>query len=148
MKRRALCSLLIAAPAAAGAYLAESIERLLAASPAAHTAFWGIQVVDLATGKTLYELNRDHFFVPASNTKLFTTALALTRLGPDFTFRDARAGRRRARRRRAHSRARSAWSAAAIRTSRRAPIPYRTGPSPAIRWSPSRIWPTRSRRAA
>ena len=42
--------------------------------------------MDLGSGKTLYELNPDHFFVPASNTKLFTTALALTRLGPDFTF--------------------------------------------------------------
>ena len=43
-------------------------------------------MVDLASGKTLYESNPDHFFVPASNTKLFTTALALERLGPDFTF--------------------------------------------------------------
>ena len=42
--------------------------------------------MDLGSGKTLYELNPDRFFVPASNTKLFTTALALTRLGPDFTF--------------------------------------------------------------
>src|SRR5207245_1462123 len=41
---------------------------------------------DLATGKTLYELNPDHFFVPASNTKLFSTALALNRLGAEFTF--------------------------------------------------------------
>jgi len=49
-------------------------------------AFWGIRIVDLATGKTLYELNPDHFFVPASNTKLLSTGLALTRLGPDFTF--------------------------------------------------------------
>jgi D-alanyl-D-alanine carboxypeptidase/D-alanyl-D-alanine-endopeptidase (penicillin-binding protein 4) len=69
------------------ASLAENIERLIASSPAARTAFWGIRMVDLASGKTLYEANPDHFFVPASNTKLFTTAMALTRLGPDFTFR-------------------------------------------------------------
>jgi D-alanyl-D-alanine carboxypeptidase/D-alanyl-D-alanine-endopeptidase (penicillin-binding protein 4) len=72
------------------ASLPENIEKLLAASgpvgAAARTAFWGIQIVDLGSGKTLYELNSDRFFVPASNTKLFTTALALTRLGPDFTF--------------------------------------------------------------
>src|SRR5262245_7446763 len=76
---------LVPAPASA-ATLAESIERLLASSPASRTAFWGIQAVDLATGRTVYELNANHFFVPASNTKLFTTALALMRLGPEFTF--------------------------------------------------------------
>jgi D-alanyl-D-alanine carboxypeptidase/D-alanyl-D-alanine-endopeptidase (penicillin-binding protein 4) len=74
----------------AAAGLPESIDRLLAASgpvgAPARAAFWGIQIVDLGTGKTLYELNPNRFFVPASNTKLFTTALALTRLGPDFTF--------------------------------------------------------------
>lgn len=68
------------------ASLPESIARLIASSPAARTAFWGIQIVNLASGKTLYEQNAAHFFVPASNTKLFTTAMALTRLGPDFTF--------------------------------------------------------------
>jgi len=68
------------------AALPESIQKLLDSSPAARTAFWGIQIVDLATGKTLYELNPDHYFVPASNVKLFSTALALTRLGADFTF--------------------------------------------------------------
>ena len=69
------------------ASLAENIERLIASSPAARTAFWGIRIVDLASGKTLYEANPDHFFIPASNTKLFTTAMALQRLGPDFAFR-------------------------------------------------------------
>jgi len=63
-----------------------SIDRLLESSPAARGAFWGIQVTDLETGRTLYQLNADRLFVPASNTKLFTTALALLRLGPQFTF--------------------------------------------------------------
>ncbi len=68
------------------ATLAERIEELIASSPAAKGAFWGIQAVDLAHGTLLVEKNADRFFVPASNTKLFTTALALSRLGPDFTF--------------------------------------------------------------
>ena len=63
------------------ASLAEKIDRVLASSK----AFWGIEVVDLESGKTLYRWNADRFFVPASNTKLFTTAMALSRLGPDFT---------------------------------------------------------------
>jgi D-alanyl-D-alanine carboxypeptidase/D-alanyl-D-alanine-endopeptidase (penicillin-binding protein 4) len=83
--KRAVILLLLAAVAGATS-LPESIDRLLGLSPAARTAFWGIQVVDLATGKTIYELNPDRFFVPASNTKLFTTALALSRLGPGYTF--------------------------------------------------------------
>jgi D-alanyl-D-alanine carboxypeptidase/D-alanyl-D-alanine-endopeptidase (penicillin-binding protein 4) len=87
MKR--LCIVLLALAGAApsvASTLAERIEALFAASPAARGAFWGVQAVDLTTGKTLYALNPDRFFVPASNTKLFTTAMALTRLGPDFTF--------------------------------------------------------------
>jgi D-alanyl-D-alanine carboxypeptidase/D-alanyl-D-alanine-endopeptidase (penicillin-binding protein 4) len=78
--------LLALALTSSAATLAERIDQLLAASPAARAAFWGIQAVDLATGKTIFELNPRSFFVPASNTKLFTTSLALARLGPDFTF--------------------------------------------------------------
>ena len=78
-----LFCLVLPAPAAG---LPENIQKLIDASPAARTAFWGIQIVDLANGKTIYELNPDHYFVPASNAKLFSTALALTRLGPDYTF--------------------------------------------------------------
>jgi D-alanyl-D-alanine carboxypeptidase/D-alanyl-D-alanine-endopeptidase (penicillin-binding protein 4) len=83
--RRAILALAFAMPLC-GANLAESIRQLIDASPVARTAFWGIQVVDLATGKTIYELNPNHNFVPASNTKLFTTALALSRLGPEHKF--------------------------------------------------------------
>ncbi len=59
--------------------------RVFAASPAA--GHWGVLVVDAATGETLYSLNADSYFTPASNTKLFTTALALARLGPEHRFR-------------------------------------------------------------
>ena len=84
MKRLALALALAASLSAAS--LPESIARLIASSPTSRAAFWGIEIVDLASGKTIYEQNAGHFFVPASNAKLFTTALALTRLGPDFTF--------------------------------------------------------------
>src|SRR5277367_487702 len=47
---------------------------------------WGIEVADRDTGETLYELNGDHFFTPASNAKVVTTALALATLGSDYRF--------------------------------------------------------------
>ncbi|HSY59720.1 MAG TPA: D-alanyl-D-alanine carboxypeptidase/D-alanyl-D-alanine-endopeptidase [Terriglobales bacterium] len=48
---------------------------------------WGLLVVDRDTGETLFELNSEHFFTPASNVKLFTSAFALATLGPDYRFR-------------------------------------------------------------
>jgi serine-type D-Ala-D-Ala carboxypeptidase/endopeptidase (penicillin-binding protein 4) len=48
---------------------------------------WGIEVADRLSGQTLYELNADRFFAPASNAKIVTTALALATLGRDFRFR-------------------------------------------------------------
>jgi len=48
---------------------------------------WGVLVTDAATGEVLYAHNADNYFTPASNTKLYTTALGLAKLGPDFRYR-------------------------------------------------------------
>jgi len=69
---------------AAKAPIASRVIALIKASPIASTAFWGIEVQDLDSNRAIFHLNEQRFFVPASNTKLFTTALALTRLGADF----------------------------------------------------------------
>ena len=55
--------------------------------PLAQKSFIGVLIVDAATGKTLYDLNADRYFTPASNTKLFTTTLAMSTLGPEYRFR-------------------------------------------------------------
>jgi D-alanyl-D-alanine carboxypeptidase/D-alanyl-D-alanine-endopeptidase (penicillin-binding protein 4) len=62
-------------------------ERVLAIlkSTGSERASWGMLVVDRDTGAVLCEMNSDHFFAPASNAKLFTTALVLATLGPDYT---------------------------------------------------------------
>jgi len=65
--------------------LQQRIEAVLA-SPEAWRGHWGIKIVSLDSGKTLYSLNERKLFTPASNAKLFTTALALATLGPDFRF--------------------------------------------------------------
>ncbi len=89
-----LLVLLLAAPSAAAARkkapkrpsLSQRIEQLLA-QPDVARGFWGIEVVSLTSGNTLYANNADRLFTPASNTKLFTTSAALALIGPDYKFR-------------------------------------------------------------
>ena len=47
----------------------------------------GVKIVSLDTGKTLFEHNAGKLLKPASNAKLYTGALALDRLGPQFRIR-------------------------------------------------------------
>ncbi|MBI4469916.1 MAG: D-alanyl-D-alanine carboxypeptidase/D-alanyl-D-alanine-endopeptidase [Acidobacteria bacterium] len=48
---------------------------------------WGILIESLDRPRVLFEHNRHQLFIPASNTKLYTTATALARLGPDYRAR-------------------------------------------------------------
>lgn len=64
------------------------IDELLA-RPAAQRTLWGVLVRDVESGETVYERNGNKLFVPASNAKLFSTALALRRLGADYRFTTA-----------------------------------------------------------
>ena len=82
-----LLTLTFAATAVAAEHksLAARIETILA-DPEMARAFWGIEVVSLESGKTLYSQNSDKLFTPASNTKLFTTAAVLALIGPAYKF--------------------------------------------------------------
>jgi serine-type D-Ala-D-Ala carboxypeptidase/endopeptidase (penicillin-binding protein 4) len=66
--------------------LGQKLDALIGGSPLAIKSTLGIRVVDLRTGEELYTRNAQQFFLPASNMKLFTSALALTRLGADYRF--------------------------------------------------------------
>ena len=65
--------------------LAEKINAILS-QPQFAIAHWGMDAVDLATGKTIYSLNQDQLFMPASNMKLFTTAAVLATAGRTIAF--------------------------------------------------------------
>ena len=75
---------LLALVSCSAADLAQHLDALIEDNRA--MGFAGIHVVDLASGRTLYRRNEDRLFLPASNLKLLTTALALDRLGPDYRF--------------------------------------------------------------
>ncbi|MDQ3995707.1 MAG: D-alanyl-D-alanine carboxypeptidase/D-alanyl-D-alanine-endopeptidase, partial [Gemmatimonadota bacterium] len=48
---------------------------------------WGVMVVSLTRGDTLFALNPDAMLQPASTMKMYTAAIALERLGPNHTFK-------------------------------------------------------------
>lgn len=85
MLRFVLFLFLTVGPALAASFLEQRIDQLVRSTPAIEPAEAGIEIVQLATGKVLYSRDAGKLLTPASNTKLFTTALALLRLGADHT---------------------------------------------------------------
>lgn len=88
MKRLALLAMLSATPAYAQASLSERVAAVLA-EQGPGTRF-GLVVAD-AEGREIVAIAPDQRFVPASNTKLFTTAAAFATLG-DLTVEDTVGG--------------------------------------------------------
>jgi D-alanyl-D-alanine carboxypeptidase/D-alanyl-D-alanine-endopeptidase (penicillin-binding protein 4) len=50
-------------------------------------ARWGISVISMADGSTIYTRDADKLFTPASNMKIYTTGVALDLLGSDYRWR-------------------------------------------------------------
>jgi serine-type D-Ala-D-Ala carboxypeptidase/endopeptidase (penicillin-binding protein 4) len=92
-RRAAAAALLALLPALLPTLAAEPVPKELDAalraivdgSPLAG-ARAGILVADVATGKVVYAKDADVLLNPASNVKLFTSAAALARLGPEYRF--------------------------------------------------------------
>ncbi len=63
--------------------LSAQIDALIG-QPRFATASWGIAVASLDSGRMLYTHRADKLLQPASTAKLFTAALSLASLGPDY----------------------------------------------------------------
>lgn len=66
--------------------LGRDIDRIIDESDFAH-ARWGVFVMSLRDGRVLYARAADQAMAPASNLKLYTTAVALDLLGADYRWR-------------------------------------------------------------
>jgi D-alanyl-D-alanine carboxypeptidase/D-alanyl-D-alanine-endopeptidase (penicillin-binding protein 4) len=68
------------------AELRERLTQVLHERPLSRTRV-GVEVVDAGDGDVLFSYNADKLFNPASNTKILTTAAALSQLGSDYRYR-------------------------------------------------------------
>jgi len=68
--------------------LQTELDQILA-DPAFTNAHWGVMVQSLDNGQVLYRRNERKLFMPASNMKLVTGAVALAVLGAEYRFRTA-----------------------------------------------------------
>ena len=67
--------------ASAGTIKKRKIKKLFKHSRIVNNHFTGFALYDMDKGKMIYELNDDKYFIPASNTKLFTFYTCLKMLG-------------------------------------------------------------------
>lgn len=84
-----LAQMLPPTPALDSEHSLESLQQDLAdifEDPNFSNAHWGITVQSMETGQYIFRRNDTKSFLPASNHKLFTTAMALSLLGADFTY--------------------------------------------------------------
>ena len=84
--KTALLSLLLLLPCRLTAGDVTKKIKELASAPGLTNASWGLSVKDAATGKAVAERNPRLNLVPASILKVFTTAAALDKFGPQKTF--------------------------------------------------------------
>jgi D-alanyl-D-alanine carboxypeptidase/D-alanyl-D-alanine-endopeptidase (penicillin-binding protein 4) len=70
----------------ADAQLARLIDQAIDQSEFS-SARWGLIVISRSDGRTLYARNSDRLFTPASNMKIYTTAVALDLLGANYQWR-------------------------------------------------------------
>jgi serine-type D-Ala-D-Ala carboxypeptidase/endopeptidase (penicillin-binding protein 4) len=63
--------------------------------PRFSAAAWGVEVISLDSGKTLFEHHSRKLLKPASNAKLFTAAAVLDQFGPDFRIKTSYYGTNR-----------------------------------------------------
>ncbi len=65
--------------------IATVIDSILTTAPLAGTS-WGIAAWDVDARRWLIGLNAERHYIPASNTKLVVTTVALDELGPDYRY--------------------------------------------------------------
>src|SRR5690606_11196715 len=73
-------------PAPRRVTLADVVDSVVSTPPLDRT-HWGFGVHDPARGATLFALDPERHFIPASNMQLLVTAVALAELGPEFRYR-------------------------------------------------------------
>src|SRR6266568_3041907 len=66
--------------------LGQRIDRVIDESDLTQ-ARWGVFVMSMNDGRVVYSRNSDKLFTPASNMKVYTTAVALDSLGADYRWR-------------------------------------------------------------
>jgi D-alanyl-D-alanine carboxypeptidase/D-alanyl-D-alanine-endopeptidase (penicillin-binding protein 4) len=75
------------APAPTTRAILQGIVDSVLAAPMWRNARWGLLIVDAERGDTILSNDADRLFMPASNEKLLTGAIALQTLGPDHRWR-------------------------------------------------------------